>query len=80
MRAASPSISLRRPEGNQGLWIRYAGEKWVSAGPAVTVDGTFSRGGEYGGFPVYMRTGQADTIYVPTVQGIGMASPYKRAR
>jgi hypothetical protein len=79
-RTASSVITLRRPDGNQGLWISYAGGKWVSAGPTVIVDGTFSRTGHYDGFPVFTRTGQADVIYVPTVQGIGMVAPYTRAR
>ena len=70
-------VTLRRPEGNDGIWISYAGEKWVSAGPAIEM-GTVALAlvGDHAGFPVYMAAGRQDVIYLPTTPG--MMAPYKR--
>ena len=73
---APPFSTLRRPEGNDGVWISYAGEKWVSAGPAIHVDADFTQAGQYAGFPVLTRAGRQDVIYLPTREGL--AAPYKR--
>lgn len=75
--AGGAVVTLRRPEGNDGLWIAYAGEKWVSAGPAIEVGSVpLSQVGDYVGFPVYMRAGRQDVIYVPTRPGL--MAPYRR--
>src|SRR5688572_24460006 len=29
--------TLRRPESNDGIWLAFMGRRWVSAGPAVTL-------------------------------------------
>lgn len=70
-------VSLLRPESNDGLWIRYAGEKWVSAGPAVPLrTAEFIRVGEYAGFSVFARRGlKEDVIYLPT--RAGFIAPYR---
>lgn len=62
-----PVVIARRPESNDGIWIRFRGERWVHAGPAVPL-GTadFTRVGEYAGVPVYTRRGSRDVIYLPT--------------
>jgi hypothetical protein len=72
-----PLVSMRRPEGNDGLWIRYAGEKWVSAGPAVPLRADdFVRVGNYAGFPVFARQGfTEEVIYLPT--RAGLIAPYR---
>ena len=72
-----PLTSLRRAESNDGLWIRFLGERWVSAGGAVpfAADG-FTRVGEYGTFPVFARRAlNEDVIYLPT--RAGLVAPYR---
>jgi len=32
-----PVIIARRPESNDGIWIRFRGERWIHAGPAVSL-------------------------------------------
>jgi hypothetical protein len=74
---ATPIVSLRRPESNDGIWVRFGGEKWVSGGVAVPfVAADFVRVGDYAGFPVYARRGlQEETIYLPT--RTGLVAPYR---
>ncbi len=69
--------TIGRPTSNDGLWIRYLGEKWVSAGPAVTLaPAAFRVVGTYAGFPVYARNGSSEqVVYVPTRAGV--AAPYR---
>lgn len=75
-----PVVTLRRPEGNDGVWIRFRDRKWVSAGAAVPMTGAdFVRVGEYAGFPVFRRRdGRDDTIYLPT--RAGLVAPYRAKR
>lgn len=70
-------VSLDRPQGNDGVWVGFLGEKWVSAGAAVPYSQeTFARVGEYGSFPVFARRGlQEDMIYIPT--RAGFVAPYR---
>src|SRR5687768_10217516 len=67
-----PIVSLRRPDSNDGIWVRFAGERWVSAGRAVTLtDAGFLRVGEYAGRPVFARRELKDeVIYLPTATGL----------
>ena len=80
--AAQPTPSfvgtLARPQGNDGVSIRYAGQTWTSAGRAVPLQGsTFERIGEYGGSPVYKQTrGSDDLIYVQTRDSL--IAPFRR--
>jgi hypothetical protein len=70
-------VSLMRPQSNDGLWIMFNGQKWISRGAAVPIDATFAQMGDYAGFPVYTRRGESgDTIYVPT--RAGLAAPFVR--
>jgi hypothetical protein len=75
--AGRPIVSLRRPESNDGVWVRFAGEKWVSAGAALRlVPQEFLRVGEYAGRPVYARRElQEEVIYLPARDGF--VAPYK---
>jgi hypothetical protein len=75
--AAAPLVSLRRPESNDGIWIRFLGEKWISAGAAVAfAPAEFTHVGEYGAFPVFARRElKEDVIYVPT--RAGLVAPYR---
>jgi hypothetical protein len=69
--------SIGRPTSNDGIWIRYLGEKWVSAGSAVplTVEG-FRIVGSNDGFPIFARTNSSEqVIYVPT--RAGLVAPFR---
>ena len=69
--------TVGRPASNDGVWIRYLGEKWVSAGAAVALTPAgFRVVGTYDGFPVFARNGTSEqVIYVPTREGI--VAPYR---
>jgi hypothetical protein len=69
--------TIGRPTSNDGLWIPYLGEKWISAGPAVPVTPErFRIVGNYEGFPVFARRDTSEqVIYVPT--RAGLAAPYR---
>jgi hypothetical protein len=69
--------TIGRPTSNDGVWIRYLGEKWISAGPAVPITPESLRVvGSYDGFPVFARKdGTEQVIYVPT--RAGLAAPYR---
>ena len=69
--------SLRKPVGNDGVWITYGGDRWVSAGAAVALGTTaFAHAGDYAGFPVYTASNRPGIIYIPTRSG--RVAPYKR--
>jgi hypothetical protein len=72
-----PVVSMRRPESNDGVWIMFGGEKWISAGTAVPlVAAEFVRVGEYAGFPVFARRDFAqEVIYLPS--RAGLIAPYR---
>jgi hypothetical protein len=74
---ASSMATLRRPESNDGVWIRYAEKKWISVGKTVPFeDSEFVQVGQYGDFPVFKRTrANEEVIYVPTRKGKVM--PYR---
>ena len=79
-RAAATRLTMAtviRPTSNDGVWIRYLGEKWVSAGSAVSLASAgFRVVGNYDGFPVFARNGRSEqVIYVPT--GTGLVAPYR---
>jgi hypothetical protein len=69
--------SIGRPTSNDGVWIPYLGEKWISAGPAIAVTpDDFRVVGSYEGFPVFARRGGSEqVIYVAT--RAGLAAPYR---
>jgi hypothetical protein len=74
--AAVPIVSMRRPESNDGVWIMFAGEKWVPAGTAVPFTIDFVRVGEYAGFPVFARRDfSQEIIYMPS--RAGFIAPYR---
>jgi hypothetical protein len=74
---AVPVVSMRRPESNDGVWIMFGGEKWISAGTAVPLVATdFVRVGQYSGFPVFARRDFAqEMIYLPS--RAGLIAPYR---
>lgn len=67
-----------RPQNNDGVWIQYQGQKWLSGGEAVPFQGSdFERIGSYAGFPVYVKRGAGrNTIYVPSREGL--VAPYRK--
>src|SRR5262245_36344489 len=69
--------TIERAASNDGVWISYLEEKWISAGPAVPITPeSFRVVGSYEGFPVFARKeGAEQVIYVPT-RG-GLAAPYR---
>jgi hypothetical protein len=74
--ATSPVATLfataRRPQTNDGVWIEFGGERWVSDGMAVPlVSSEFVLVGEHAGFPVFARRGlKEEKIYLPTREGV----------
>jgi hypothetical protein len=74
---SSPVVSLRRPDSNVGVWVRFGGERWVSDGVAIPfVASDFVRVGDYAGYPVYARSGlKEEKIYLPS--RAGLVAPYK---
>lgn len=74
---AVPVVSMRRPESNDGVWIMFGGEKWVSAGMAIPLVGAdLVRVGEYAGFPVFARRDfSQEVIYLPSTEGL--IAPYR---
>jgi hypothetical protein len=69
--------TVMAPDSNDGVWIPYAGQRWISAGPAVPFDDSaFVRVGQYAGFPVFRRTGtNEEVIYVPVRDDL--VAPYR---
>jgi hypothetical protein len=71
------SALLKRPENNDGIWIEFRGEKWVTAGKAVPLQSSEFRAiGQYAGYPVFTRTAGGELIYLPT-RG-GLIAPYRK--
>jgi hypothetical protein len=70
-------VSAIPPQTNDGLWVSYLGEKWVSAGAAVPLaPADFRPVGNYEGFPVFTRQGMTDqVIYLPAREGL--VAPYR---
>ena len=70
-------VSLLPPESNDGVWIRFAGEKWTTAGAAIPrTSGDFIQAGEYDGFPVFTRRDLSEKlIYLPS--RAGLLAPYR---
>jgi hypothetical protein len=62
-----------------GVWVPFAGSRWYNDGPAVSHSpDRFVQVGSYHGFPVYRdRSGPADRIWIPAVEG-GLLTPYAK--
>lgn len=72
-------VSIERPQTNDGIFVTYRGQRWVSAGPIVPLNSTeFQLSGNYAGFPVYTRSGQEDVIYLPSTPN--QVAPYRLKR
>jgi hypothetical protein len=72
--AQGPTVAATylRPATNDGIWIRYAGRTWISAGRAVPLqEAERLRVGEHAGRPVYrLVRGNDDVIYLPVREGV----------
>jgi hypothetical protein len=66
------------PQNNDGVWLRFNNERWVSSGRAEPRTDAFAQVGTVDGFPVLRRVGgsDADLIFVPSRDG--MVAPYRR--
>jgi hypothetical protein len=61
------------------VWVEYLGRKWVSAGPAIPLEGGgLVKSGERAGFPVFTRPDAPDRIYLPALPGL--VTPYQLKR
>jgi hypothetical protein len=69
--------TLQRPETNDGVWITFAGARWIASGKAIPFEASaFEQVGTHGTFPVYRGSGSADgLIYLPTRDGL--ITPYR---
>lgn len=78
--AQGPTVASTfvRPTTNDGVWVRYEGQIWVSAGRAIPLQtAERERVGEYAGRPVYrLARGNRDVIYLPAREG--MFAPFRR--
>jgi hypothetical protein len=74
--AGAAVLTIRRPDNNDGLWLRYDGATWVGGGAAEPRTSGFIQVGEYAGFPVFRKPGGGDTIYLETRDDV--LAPYRR--
>ncbi len=76
----SPLVTAARPTGVNHAYVDFNQDRWYGSGPAVDLDGSFRRIGEYYDLPVYMRE-DVDTIYVPVSTNVRtLVVPYTRKR
>jgi hypothetical protein len=75
---AGSAASARRPEGANGVYLEFQGRRYFAEGPVVTYDSrTFTKVGEYHGFPVYQRKGDERTVFIPPLPGpAALLAPY----
>lgn len=70
--------TVRAPENNRGIWIRYENTRWEISGKAMPFDASrFSKIGEYFGFPVYATRG-SEEIFIPAADG--MVAVYRKSQ
>jgi hypothetical protein len=68
-------LSARRPDNNDGVWIRFENATWVSSGVAEPRTTAFTQVGELGGFPVF-RKQDGNVIYLQSRDGV--LAPYRK--
>ena len=69
-------LSARRPDNNDGVWVRYEGATWVSTGVAEPRTTAFTQVGEHAGFAVFRKQDGGDVIYLQSRDGV--LAPYRR--
>ncbi|MEO7791565.1 MAG: hypothetical protein ABIX28_18530, partial [Vicinamibacterales bacterium] len=77
-RPVGPLTTALKPTGLNAFYIEFSGTRYYSAGPVVILEpASFTRAGEYHGFPVYTAADRAETIFVAVANGApGLLSPY----
>lgn len=76
-----PLVTAARPTGVNDAYVDFDNERWYGSGPAVELDATFRRIGDYHGLPVYMRDNDVDTIHVPVSRNVRtLVVPYTKRR
>ncbi len=72
---AGPIETAEKPQGVNGIWITYEGQRWFAGGTAMALgEANFTQIGTYHGFPVYRRDGDTSRIYIPASGGL--VSPF----
>lgn len=74
-----PLVTAQRPQGLNGVFVEYDGQRYFADGPAVSFsEKTFTRVGEYYGFPVFRQRGDTKTLYLPPLRGTPtIVAPYR---
>ncbi len=71
--------TVRRPDDNRGMWVRFQGYRWEQSGEAMTLDPSrLTRVGEYHGVTVYADARTPSVVYIPL--RADLAAPFRRAR
>jgi hypothetical protein len=61
-----PLVTAKRPQGLNGVFVEFDDRRYFSDGPTVELNvDSFTRVGDYHGFPVYRRGAEQNTIYIP---------------
>jgi len=69
--AEGPVVTAERPQGINGVWVTYEGQRWFAGGTATAIgEADFTQIGTYHGFPVYRRDGDTSRIYIPAADGL----------
>jgi hypothetical protein len=77
--SGGPVESARRPEGINGVWVTYEGQRWFAGGqPMALGEARFTEIGTYHGFPVYRRGDDESRIYIPAADGLVTPFSLKR--
>lgn len=83
-RPVSPGAAApvpRRPTATDSIFIQFRNQRWFASGSGIEFDPAhFSRVGEYGGLPVFVREGEnLKSIYVPVTRATpGVLARYSR--
>jgi hypothetical protein len=74
---APARTTTRATRGESRIWVDYDGRRWYANGVAIPLEPReLVQHGIYHGFPIYVRPGDADTIYVPAAVG-GLVTPFR---
>jgi hypothetical protein len=79
-RGRNRSLSAEKPEGLNGIFVSFGGERWFSSGPAIPLDtARLTRVGQIGEAAVYRDPANRAAIYVASTGSSGtLVAPFKR--
>jgi hypothetical protein len=78
--APTSMATLRPPENNDGVWIVFEQQKWISAGRSIPFDSaSYIRIGEYDRVPVFKRAGANEDVVYLLLES-GSIAPYRLKR